>query len=64
MKKAVLLVVIGLLAAVAFLAIMSLCLAVPDILAWIAGYIGELMTYGLFISGAFLFFAWCINHAK
>lgn len=43
---------------------LALFMAVPDILAWIAGYIGGLMTYGLFISGMLLFFAWCINHAK
>jgi hypothetical protein len=43
---------------------LALFLAVTDILAWISGYIGGLMTYGLFISGMLLFFAWCINHAK
>jgi uncharacterized BrkB/YihY/UPF0761 family membrane protein len=43
---------------------LTLFLAVPDILEWISGYIGTLMTYGLFISGMLLFIAYCINHAK
>lgn len=43
---------------------LALFMAVPDILAWIANYIGNLMTYGLFISGMLLIIAYCINHAK
>lgn len=59
-KNIVLAVIVG----IALLGTLTLCLAMPDILEWIAGYIGNLMTYGLFISGTLLIIAYCINHAK
>lgn len=43
---------------------MALMLAMPDILNWIAGYIGEPMTWILFIGSVVLFIKWCINHGK
>lgn len=60
MKKAVFFVVIGFLAAVVFLAIMSLCLAMPDILAWIAGYIGTTMTWVIFLTAVGGIIVWCL----
>jgi hypothetical protein len=59
-KNIVLAVILG----VVIIGALTLFLAVPDILEWISGYIGGLMTYGLFISGMLLFIAYCINHAK
>ena len=43
----------GVLATGVCLAGMWICLAMPDILEWISGYIGELCTWGLFLSTLF-----------
>lgn len=59
-KDIVLAVIVG----VVIIGALTLFLAVPDILEWLSGYIGGLMTYGLFISGMLLFFAHFINRAK
>lgn len=59
-KDIVLAVIVG----VVIIGALTLFLAVPDILEWLSGYIGGLMTYGLFISGMLLFFAYFINRAK
>lgn len=53
MKKAILTAaiytILGILFTVAFLAVMTLCLAMPDILEWLSGYIGEAMTWAVFL---------------
>lgn len=53
MKKAILTAaiytILGILLTVAFLAVMTLCLAMPDILEWLSGYIGEMMTWTVFL---------------
>lgn len=59
-KDIVLAVIVG----VVIIGALTLFLAVPDILEWLSGYIGGLMTYGLFISGMLIFIAYCVNHAK
>lgn len=40
---------LGVLATVAFIAIMCLCLAMPDILEWLSLYIGDACTWVLFL---------------
>lgn len=55
---------IGTLLSLGVLASLTLFLAMPDILRWVAGYLGGMMTYGLFTAGVLLAIAWLINHAK
>ena len=38
----------GVLATILFLAVMCLFLAMPDILEWISGYIGELCPFAIY----------------
>lgn len=52
---------LGVLVTVAFIAIMCLCLAMPDILAWLSQYIGDFCTWVLFLFVVGGFIAWCIN---
>lgn len=42
-------IVLGIIATALVLAVFTLFLAMPDILEWVAGYIGEFMTWVLFI---------------
>lgn len=46
---AVIYTVLGILAAIAILAILTLAQAIPNILEWVAGYIGTLPTYLLLV---------------
>ncbi len=57
-------IILGALLAVALLGAMALFLSIPDILAWVAGYIGGLMTYTLYFGGLCLLVGYCINRAK
>ena len=52
--------VLGIIATAFVLAVFTLCLAMPNILEWVAGYIGEFTTWVvfLFIVGAVI--AYCI----
>lgn len=49
-KIAVKYLVLGLIATALILAGLTLYLAMPDIFNWVAGYIGEFMTWVIFIS--------------
>lgn len=53
--------ILTVLLAIAFLAIITLCLAMPDILEWLSGYIGGFMTWTLFLLSMALLFAYCIK---
>lgn len=53
--------ILTVLLAIAFLAIITLCLAMPDILEWLSGYIGGFMTWTLFFLSIALFVSYCIN---
>lgn len=59
-KIAVKYMVLGIIATALVLAVFTLCLAIPNILEWVAGYIGEFTTWVvfLFIVGAVI--AYCI----
>lgn len=48
-KIAVKYMVLGIIATVLVLAVFTLFLAMPSILEWVAGYIGEFMTWVVFI---------------
>lgn len=48
-KIAVKYTVLGIIATALVLAVFTLFLAMPDILNWVAGYIGEFMTWVVFI---------------
>lgn len=48
-KIAVKYMVLGILATAAVLAVFTLCLAMPNILEWVAGYIGEFTTWVIFV---------------
>lgn len=48
-KHAVKYMVLGIIATALVLAVFTLFLAMPDILEWVAGYIGEFMTWVVFI---------------
>lgn len=50
----------GVLATILFVAVIWFCLAIPDILKWISGYIGELCTWVL--SGCII--AWCVDKGR
>lgn len=47
-----------------FLAAMCLFLAMPDILEWISGYIGELCTWVLFLTVVGCIIAWCVDKGR
>lgn len=51
----------GVLATCVCLAVMWICLAMPDFLRWISGYIGELCTWVLFLTIVGCIIAWCID---
>ena len=52
--------VLGILATAAVLAVFTLCLAMPNILEWVAGYIGEFTTWVVFIFIVGAVIAYCI----
>lgn len=54
----------GILATILFLGAMCLFLAMPDILEWLSGYIGEFMTWVIFLGGILLFIAWCVDKGR
>ena len=54
----------GVLAPILFLAAMCLFLAMPDILELISGYIGEFMTWVIFLGGIGVFIAWCVDKGR
>ena len=54
----------GVLATVLFIAAMCLFLAMPDILKWISGYIGELCTWVLFLTVVGCIIAWCVDKGR
>ena len=54
----------GVLATILFLAVMCLFLAMPDILDWISGYIGELCTWVLFLTVVGCIIAWCVDKGR
>lgn len=54
----------GVLATILFLAVMCLFLAMPDILEWISGYIGEFMTWVLFLTVVGCIIAWCVDKGR
>lgn len=47
-----------------FLGAMCLFLAMPDILDWISGYIGELCTWVLFLTIVGCIIAWCVDKGR
>lgn len=51
----------GVLATLLLLGATYLFLAMPDFLRWISGYIGEVMTWVIFLGGIGAFIAWCLN---
>lgn len=53
--------VLGIIATVLVLAVLTLFLAMPSILEWLAGYIGGFLTYGLFILSIAGFIYWCLS---
>lgn len=53
-------IVLGIIATVLVLAVFTLFLAMPDILEWVAGYIGKATTWILFIFIVGAVIAWCI----
>lgn len=55
---------IGIIACFAFLAVMCLCLAMPDILDWLSYYIGDLCTWVLYLGAFVLFITWCASKGK
>lgn len=54
----------GVLAIFLLLGAMCLFLAMPDILDWISGYIGEFMTWVIFLGGIGAFIAWCVDKGR
>ena len=54
----------GVLATFLFIAAMCLFLAMPDILEWISGYIGEFMTWVIFLGGIGVLIAWCVDKGR
>lgn len=60
-KHTVKFIALGIIATALVLAIFALFLAMPSILAWVAGYIGGFLTYGLFILGIGGFIYWCLS---
>lgn len=68
MKRAILAVIayiaIGALATAAIVGSLTLMLAMPDILEWVAGYIGGVTTYSLFVLGVIGIVALCIDKAS
>lgn len=54
---------LGLFVTAAFLVIMYLCLATPDILEWLSQYIGDFCTWVLFLLVIGGIIAWCIDRA-
>lgn len=54
----------GVLATFLLLGAMCLFLAMPDILEWISGYIGEFMTWVIFLGGIGAFIAWCVDKGR
>lgn len=57
-------IVLGIVLAGVMLALFTLVLAMPDILEWIAGYIGGFLTYSLFFLAVGGFIVWCISERK
>lgn len=55
---------IGLLATAVVIGSLTLMLAMPDILEWVAGYIGGVTTYSLFILGVIGIVALCVEKAS
>lgn len=53
--------VLGIIATALVLAVFALFLAMPSILAWLAGYLGGFLTYGLFILSIAGFIYWCLS---
>lgn len=53
-------IVLGIIATALVLAVFTLFLAMPDILEWVAGYIGKAMTWFIFISLIGAVIAYCI----
>ena len=60
-KHTVKYIVLGIIATALVLAIFALFLAMPSILAWVAGHIGGFLTYGLFILSIAGFIYWCLS---
>lgn len=48
----------GTIACILLIGSLILLSAMPDILAWISGYIGEFLTYSLFFFGVIAFIVW------
>lgn len=48
-KIAVKYMVLGIIATAAVLAVFALCLAMPNFLEWVAGYIGDITTWVIFL---------------
>lgn len=53
---------LGIILTIVVLFSMAFMLAMPNILDWIAGYIGSPMTWILFIGSVVLFIKWCVDH--
>jgi hypothetical protein len=54
-------IVLGIIVTALILAVLTLFLAMPSILAWVAGYLGGFLTYGLFILSIAGFIYWCLS---
>lgn len=54
----------GVLATILFLGALCFCLAMPDILEWISGYIGEPFTWVLFLTIVGCIIAWCVDKGR
>lgn len=57
-------IVLGIVLTGVVLALFTLALSMPDILEWIAVYIGGFLTYSLFFLSVGGFIAWCISERK
>lgn len=53
-------IVLGIIATALVLAVFTLFLAMPSILEWLSGYIGETMTWVIFIGAIAGIISWCV----
>lgn len=59
-KHAAKYIVLGIIATALVLAVLTLFLAMPDILGWVAEQIGSLCTWVIFIGAVVGFISWCV----
>jgi hypothetical protein len=52
---------LGIIASAVILAALTFFVAMPDILNWVASYIGGFLTYSLYIIGIGGFIYWCLS---